>query len=804
MVLGLLVWLAGHGAALAQPSISGFSPTVGEPGVSVTVNGFNFTGAYAVTFNGVSAIFEVVSSTQISATVPAEALSGPLSISTTAGNANSLPSQFQVAPRITDFTPARGAPGSTVLIEGANFVNGATAVQFGSITAAASVTSASQITATVPASATNGAIAVTTSAGSAVTTNEFIVTTLPFISDFSPAAAAIGTVVVINGANFSGTTSVKFFNDKSANILSVSPTQIQVTIPTGATTGPISVTTAAGTGTSTNDMITGSGPIITGFNPSIGARNQQNVLIEGINFTGASAVTFNNVNASYFVTSDTQINATVPGTATTGLIRVTRSGQTGQSLSNFVVSSGPVIVDFTPTSGPVGQNVVLSGFNFVQNNLSVKFNGVAAATPSVTAPTQAHVTVPSGATTGPITVYNSQGTNESTISFFVTGPAPAITSLVPESGPTGAQIEINGLNFGSATSVKFNGVSAGFTIVAPTQIRATVPVGASSGPVSVTSSAGTGTSTNTFYVWPRIGGFFPTNGFAGSSITITGANFTAASAVRIGGTEASFTLDSDAQITALVPTLAKSGALTVTTPAGIVATSTNFHVLPLIVDFTPASGPVDASVSIRGTGFFDVSAVQFNGVNASFQVVSLTNLTATVPNGATTGFLKVITGEGQSQSPQTFGVLPAIISFAPGSGGAGAAVVISGTTLGSVTAVLFNGVTAGFTVDSGSQLTATVPANATTGPITVTSPDGSDVSDQHFQFLPSLFVAPLPNQELLLSWPAASSDFTLEYTFSLSPANWFPAPNPTTVVGDQIRATNSTASGIQYFRLRKP
>jgi hypothetical protein len=100
-------------------------------------------------------------------------------------------------------------------------------------------------------------------------------------------------------------------------------------------------------------------------------------------------------------------------------------------------------------------------------------------------------------------------------------------------------------------------------------------------------------------------------------------------------------------------------------------------------------------------------------------MISPTQITATVPATATSGQIQVTTPGGVATSTGSFSVTPVINSFLPTSGPVGTSVVISGTTFVGVTGVLFNGQLAAYTVNSPTQITATVPPS-TTGPIEVT------------------------------------------------------------------------------------
>ncbi len=73
---------------------------------------------------------------------------------------------------------------------------------------------------------------------------------LPTIAGFAPISGPVGTPVTITGSNFNGTTAVAFFRNKNATFTVVNNTTITTTVPAGATTGTIRVTTPVGSNTS--------------------------------------------------------------------------------------------------------------------------------------------------------------------------------------------------------------------------------------------------------------------------------------------------------------------------------------------------------------------------------------------------------------------------------------------------------------------------------------------------------------------------------------------------------------------------
>jgi RHS repeat-associated protein len=202
---------------------------------------------------------------------------------------------------------------------------------------------------------------------------------------------------------------------------------------------------------------------------------------------------------------------------------------------------------------------------------------------------------------------------------------------------------------------------------------------------------------------------------------------------------------------------------------------------PTITSFTPTSGTVGMTVTISGTNFINVQTVTFNGMTALFTINNATTLTAVVPDDATTGPIAVTTAAGTATSATNFTVLipPTVTSFTPTNERVGTTVTLTGTNFINVTAVTFNGIAAAsFTVQNATTLTAVVPASATTGPLAVTTPDGTATStgqfvviptqDMQLSVLPATLAVPSSGQASLAITLTGSSGFTNVATLAVT------------------------------------
>lgn len=817
----------------------------------MTITGSDLGNTVEVQFGLASAIFDVISDELLVATVPLDATTGPISVVSTEGLAVTF-AHFIVAPRVLELIPSSAPIGASILIEGQNF-EGATVVRFSGTNALAnfSVNSPTQIEAIVPAGATNGPITVVSPAGTGRSEESFTVLgRTPFISSFNPTRGEPGTVVTIEGLNFAGATAVRF-KDQAATFGVTSPTQIRATVPAGAATGPISVVTPVGTGISKAVFTVTTAPIIDRFSPSGGPPGTP-VVIEGQNFTGATAVRFAGRNATFSVPAPTQINATVPAGATNGVITVVTPRGTGQSSEPFLASTGPIIAEFAPTNGPPNTTVTIQGANFVGVR-SVRLNNAEVINFSAPAPTQINFVVPANATSGRITVTTAAGSATTVSPFLVRTGRPVITDFDPPAGPPRSTVRIEGVDFSGATRVLFNGIEASFAVVADTQISALVPNQATSGPISVTAAGGTGVSSNRFILAPSITGFSPARGAAGTSVTIQGRNLTDLLDVRFKEVSSAFRIISATSVSTTVPAEATTGSINLISPAGIVATTNFFVVLPAITGFSPLRGGPGTQVSIFGSGFSEVIAIRFGGIDATTaSIVSSTQIVAVVPPGAVTGPITVITTADSAVSARSFSVgvaadlavsqsqstntvlqnqpLTYTIAVTNRGPSAASAVVVSNTLPAGVVVTaatasqgtvqrtdrLITVALGALNSGTAASLVVTVIPTAS-GPMTnrvavaggELDPDPSNnsstLSSQVLANPAMLRLERLAGNNLRISWPVAATDFVLQSAERLAAgSSWETVTTPPVIVGNQKAVTIAPGAQTRFYRLARP
>ncbi len=465
MCVGLLlasILTANANGPLARPTnlapvILSLSPTSGTVGTVVMLTCQNTSGTSAVRFNGLAAGFVVINATTIRATVPGGATSGGVTFIAGGLISNAVPFAVLPTPAITSLQPAGGPVGTVVTVKG-NYLGSVTGVNFNGVAATAfSVTSATTATATVPAGATTGNLTLTT-AGVASNGLLFAVGPLPVITSFSPGVGPVGSTVLLTGTNLSGTYTVRF-NGSGASFTVLSATSISAVVPAGAATGTISLATPIGATSSTGTFVVGIPfPAISGLSPGSGPVGTV-VTISGQNLLGTSSVLFGGTPASFTVLNATTVTATVPNGLGLGLAVVTLTTPGGTAAYNgFTVTvAAPVITSLSPTSGPEGTLVYLTGLNLL-GTTGVTYGAMPTAFTVVDA-TTVKTTVPIGIALGlAVVTLTTPGGTAAYNGFTVTAPlmrAPAPLPLLagshgavfpnPSTSGKGAKVVVTGL-----------------------------------------------------------------------------------------------------------------------------------------------------------------------------------------------------------------------------------------------------------------------------------------------------------------------------------------------------------------------
>ncbi|QXU40125.1 MBG domain-containing protein [Pedobacter sp. D749] len=237
---------------------------------------------------------------------------------------------------------------------------------------------------------------------------------------------------------------------------------------------------------------------------------------------------------------------------------------------------------------------------------------------------------------------------------------------------------------------------------------------------------------------PTVTALSPTSGptGGGTSVTITGTNFSGTTAVTFGATSATgFTVNSATQITATAPAGTGTVDVRITTTGGTSATSASdqftYVAAPTVTALSPTSGPTGGgtSVTITGTNFSGTTAVTFGATAATgFTVNSATQITATAPAGTGTVDVRITTTGGTSATSasdqftyvQSATATPVVASPSNGNLITTTTPTYTGTATADATVTVYvDGASIGFKTATGGNWSFTQPTSLTQGSHTV-------------------------------------------------------------------------------------
>ena len=237
-------------------------------------------------------------------------------------------------------------------------------------------------------------------------------------------------------------------------------------------------------------------------------------------------------------------------------------------------------------------------------------------------------------------------------------PTPMITSFTPTQGEEGTAVTITGNLFDSAAEVTFTGAAATFAIVSRTEITTTVPAGATTGPITVTTAGGTATSTQIFTVPPTATPqTVAVDLGAPTPITLTGTDHDSppiALKFKIASQPANGALSGFNDSTGAITYTPNEGfkgtdSFTFTVNNGTI-TSTAAKVTLNVAAGTPTANPQTVTVARNSA-----TAITLTGMDGDDPSLPLTFAIKTAPGHGTLGTLNTTTGKVTYTPAKNFG-----------------------------------------------------------------------------------------------------------------------------------------------------
>ncbi|MEC7813074.1 MAG: IPT/TIG domain-containing protein, partial [Verrucomicrobiota bacterium] len=699
------------------------------------------------------------------------------------------PGGLRAGPVVTEMQPRHGRPGTRVVFTGKelHLVN---AVKFGAALAdweAVTVIDGQgrphvfEIHTTVPNAATTARPILATPVGDITMPMPFAVA--PRITGFHPARGWEGTIVTIEGQNFTGVTAVKF-GGHPVSFSVTAATQIRAVVTPGVADGAITVSHEESGTSGEPFVVAGPGPIIDILDSWVGAPGDS-VVIRGVNFKPVTAVWFGSARASFAVVADTQLKATVPLAASGKITLASALGQ-ASTAKPFTITRAPVITSISTEVAAPGMKVTLRGVNFRQVT-AVHVGAARAAGHSSPSPQQLDFTVPANATSSLVKVTNPFGVGTSGAALTVTR-APVVESFDPTLAKPGGWVTLRGANFTGATRVLLGSMSVRFIVTAPTQIRVELPLNAATGALTVQNAFGSGTTTGRLTLigdGPHLTGFEPATGVAGTRVKLHGRNLDRATAVEFGGMKAAaFNAPASTQLSVTVPPDARSGPVKLLSALGDFSSAENFFLPPRLAKPEKLAAKPGDEVEFTGRNFLGLESLRIGGQVVPFEVVANDRLKFTVADDLLGGGIELVAPGGSWISTNSFAILPRIDSFEPVIGPAQTMVTIRGAGFHKILFLKFGTGVAEFEQKSARELLARLPSNASTGPVSIITPDGEVASD-------AIFTATAPG-DLQMSSTLARPDYHPEQPVEINSRLVFFGPT----VATQVMVTNQLPPGV--------
>jgi len=695
-------------AATATAATLEINPTFGPPGQPVTITGAGFAPNSVValyyddSYSGYGSYTDSAgNTTSFAFIVPYSAVGDHiLYLDDGYGNRSDLRTFTVTRPTAFAINPTSGPAGQPVTITGAGFAPNSVVVlyyddsYFGYTSSTDSAGSITSLTFIVPASTVgNHTLYVIDGYGSRSDPQTFTVTR-PTAFAISPASGPAGQPVTITGAGFASNHGVALYYDDSNtgygsytdNAGNLVPFVFYVPAST-VVDHTLYVIDVYGNRSDARTF-TVTRPTAFAISPTSGPAGQP-VTITGAGFAPSNGVGlyYDDSYTGYGSSTDgagsiTSLTFIVPASPVGNHTFYVIDGYGNRSDSRTFTVTPPTAFAISPTSGPAGQLVTITGAGFAPGNgvglyYDDSYTGYISSTDGAGSITSLTFIVPAS-TVGDHTLYVIDGYGNRSDSRTFTVRKPTTFAITPTSGPAGQLVTITGAGFapGNGVGLYYDDSYTGYisstdsagSITSLTFIVPASTVGSHT--LYVIDGYGNRSDPRTFTVTQPTIGICPTIGPAGQPVTITGTGFAPNNAVALYY-DSSYTgyggaTNADGNIVAFQFTI----------PASAVGD----HRIDLVDGFSN-----QASLTYTVTEGLPVMSVCINDVSLTEGHSGTKSFVFTVsrsgdPSAAAS--VDYVTADGTAASPSDYAAIPpTTLTFAPGEFVASITVVVNGDTV---------------------------------------------------------------------------------------------------------------------------
>jgi len=398
---------------------------------------------------------------------------------------------------VTSMSPTSGKAGDNITISGTSFSTkpNENIVKFNNTLAKVVSATTTKLVVTVPTGIQTdyygSYISVYVGTGSqSINAGNF--TLAATISDFQPKNGTFGTSVTLVGDNLYGVTLM--CNDITVYSYSSTTSSITFSIPYTINSSQVKIKIVKGNVVTLADGAFTMNPMtLSAISPQKGYPGTS-ISVTGTNFNtgyGSMSIKIGGVSAtSGYSNSSTMVSGQVPNLSNGTYDVEVSDGITTSILPKAFTVVAPKLTGFSPSSGPYGSQITISGENFSSgSNVSIWQDGYVREYASTVSQdsTKIVVTVPYGSIKGKVQLHVSSGTDLSFSDYFTIEPLnTSITDMIPSTATPGTEIVIKGSGFVSGyTYVRFGTVSAPILSITSNEIRVQVPSNAGTGAMKI-------------------------------------------------------------------------------------------------------------------------------------------------------------------------------------------------------------------------------------------------------------------------------------------------------------------------------